>query len=365
MTVNRGNRSRPATRNDVSEPRAPLPAAVPAPVADGPVSPVPGGGTAAADGPPAGAPAARAAGGERRLARVRRQAAAWAGVRSSAAREWLLANVPHGRLAMEVLRRWKGLNATLLAGNLTYRLFLWLLPLLLVVVAAMGFESNETVSSITGGSLGLSRELAVSIGDAARDAGTSASHALAVGILGLIFASRSLIVALHLTFSHVWGLPATTRRGMPAAVAKFVTSLPLAFVILAASLGIRRLGVIGGLSSQGLAFLFGSGALLTVNWVLPRRTDSWRELLPGSVLGGIVLVIARHTALYYFENHAARASKVYGSLGVVAGFLSALFVFSVIIVLNALVNVVWHERNGLEPGDLSEPETEPETDPAA
>jgi uncharacterized BrkB/YihY/UPF0761 family membrane protein len=283
-----------------------------------------------------------------RLAAVRRRGTEWTGDRAGDATDWLLVNVPHGRLAMEVLRRWKGLNATLLAGNLTYRLFLWLLPLLLVVVAAMGFESNETVSSITGGSLGLSRELALSIGDAARDAGTSASHALLVGVVGLVFASRSLIVALHLTFSHVWGLPATTRRGMPAAVAKFVTSLPVAFVILAASLGIRRLGLLGGLSSQAIAFLFGTGALLAANWVLPRRTDSWRELLPGSVLAGVVLMIARHTALYYFENHAARASKVYGSLGIVAGFLSALFVFAVIIVLNAVVNAVWHERHAIE-----------------
>ena len=35
-------------------------------------------------------------------------------------------------------------------------------------------------------------------------------------------------------------------------------------------------------------------------------------------------------------------------LGIVAGFLSVLFVFSAIIVLNAVVNAVWHDRHGLE-----------------
>jgi uncharacterized BrkB/YihY/UPF0761 family membrane protein len=317
--------------------RVPDPPEAPPVVAADPSAPVP---------PPVG-------GRRARLAAVRRHGTEWFGERAGAATDWLLTNVPHGRLALEVLRRWKDLNATLLAGNLTYRLFLWVLPLLLVIAAALGFESNETVTSVTGGSLGLSRDLTRSIGDAAREAGTSATHALVVGGIGLVFASRSLIVALHLTFSHVWGLPATTRKGMPAAVAKFVTSLPVAFLILAATLGIRRLGLIGGLSSQAIAFLFGTGALLTANWVLPRRPVSWRELLPGSVLGGIVLVIARHTALYYFENHAARASKVYGSLGIVAAFLSALFVFAVIIVVNAVVNAVWHDRHRIE-GDESD-----------
>src|SRR6478736_9741332 len=59
------------------------------------------------------------------------------------------------KLVIDALREDRDTGGALLAGALAFRLFLWLLPAGLVVVAVLGFSSAEQVrSDLTGAGLG-------------------------------------------------------------------------------------------------------------------------------------------------------------------------------------------------------------------
>src|SRR4051794_28405691 len=94
----------------------------------------------------------------------------------------------------------------IIAGALAYRMFIWLLPLALVLVAGLGFASETSSQSPAeaAGSLGLSGLVSTSVAQAAE--GSARWYALLVGIPILVYVTRGLLRALIGIHRLVWGM---------------------------------------------------------------------------------------------------------------------------------------------------------------
>jgi uncharacterized BrkB/YihY/UPF0761 family membrane protein len=243
----------------------------------------------------------------------------------------------------ELWRRYRRLNGTALAGNLAFRIFLWLVPAMLMVVAVVSFASDGgvDVESEADGTLGLGKTLSKSLAQAASENTGSRWHAGAIALFGLLLASSGVLSALHYAAVQLWELPARPPRGRVTLVGKMLAALLLTVILSSVNIALRRSGLVLGLAglllSIGVVFALLSGLFL----MMPRRSSGWYNVLPGAVVGTGLYVGLQAYATIWLPRHIASFSATYGTIGVAASALGYLFLMGLIIVVATLVNAVW------------------------
>jgi uncharacterized BrkB/YihY/UPF0761 family membrane protein len=282
-----------------------------------------------------------------RLERTRLRTAAlqarakWIAERAEAERE------NHGSLdaAFEVVDRDTEVGGGIIAGALAYRLFIWLLPLALVLVSGLGIASSASSSSpqSTAKSLGLAGLVTNSIASAAK--GSARWYALAVGIPVLLYVTRSVLRVLIGAHRLVW---TDLRAAAPRPTAKATLRL------LGLILGIF---VLSGLAAAARAHSFALGLLATLGLVLPiaglwllisirlpHRSADWMSLVPGALVFAAGVEVVQIVAAYLLAPYSLSKQGTYGALGIAATLLFGLYLISRLIVGAAVLNATLWER---------------------
>src|SRR5262249_53022333 len=129
----------------------------------------------------------------------------------------------HGSLdaVFEMVDRDVEVGGGIIAGALAYRLFIWLLPFALVLVAGFGVAADASSRSpeAVAKSLGVAGLVSKSIAGAAES--STRWYAIVVGIPVLFLATRSVLRALIGAHRLVWGeVRAATPKPTPTATAR-------------------------------------------------------------------------------------------------------------------------------------------------
>jgi uncharacterized BrkB/YihY/UPF0761 family membrane protein len=250
--------------------------------------------------------------------------------------------VPALDLVWELGRRYRRLNGSVLAGHLTYRFFLWLAPFFLLLIATFGFGARDAfwLGDLVSNA-GVDETFGQSVAD---QASSGRLYALWIGLFGLVVATYGLLVAMHYVFAQAWEVDIAPRRGIVAAVGKFMVSTAVVLVILLLITAAREHGPLLRAGAAAVSFVVYTVIALAIAWVLPRRPSSLLGLLPGSLLVAAGILVLHLFAQYYLPYRIADSSQVYGTLGVVFAVLFYLWCIASLIVLSALVNSVWHDR---------------------
>jgi uncharacterized BrkB/YihY/UPF0761 family membrane protein len=250
--------------------------------------------------------------------------------------------VPALDLVWELGRRYRRLNGSVLAGHLTYRFFLWLAPFFLLLVATFGFGAGDVFWL---GDLVTDAGVDESFGESVADqAAPGRLYALWIGLFGLVVATYGLLQAMHYVFAQAWEVEIAPRRGIVAAVAKFMVSTALVLVVLLLITAAREHGPLLRAGAAAVSLVVYTLVALAIAWVLPRRPSSLIELVPGALLTAVAVVVLHLFAQYYLPYRISDSSQVYGSLGTVFAVLFYLWCIATTIVVSALLNSVWHDR---------------------
>ena len=241
-------------------------------------------------------------------------------------------------------------GGSIMAGALAYRLFIWLLPLALVVVAGLGFVAEASSKSPEGAarSVGLAGLVSDSVAGAASS--SNRWYALVIGIPILIYATRSVAKTLIVTHRLIW----TEVRGVVVRPTLSVTlqllvALIAYFVISALANYARQTSGVAGVLVNLLIPLPFAALWLAVSYRLPHRGAPWRALVPGAALFGVGVQVLHVAVAYFIAPQADDKQSTYGSLGIAAVLLLGLFLFSRIVIATAVVNAtLWrrHTREG-------------------
>jgi uncharacterized membrane protein/uncharacterized BrkB/YihY/UPF0761 family membrane protein len=225
------------------------------------------------------------------------------------------------KLLTDALREDRDTGGALLAGALAFRLFLWLLPAGLVVVAVLGFSSAEQVrSDLTGAGLG--GFMASTIAQATAQAHQARWLLLLIGILALYSTSVGLAKAMWIGTSLAWHLPVARLRRPPKA-AGAVVALLLPTIALTLAAGWLRtvaysVGFVVTLVMLALYALLGWVVLS----LLPHPPGaSAVDLLPGALLIGVGVQVLHLISAFYLVNRISSSSQLYGALGAAATLL--------------------------------------------
>ncbi len=230
------------------------------------------------------------------------------------------------RLAVRAWERDRARAGGLLAGGLAYRVFLWQVPAALLIVAVAG--SFAQVAELDPGQVaedaGLTASVAVAVGQAARDAGTSTWWLLFLGLWGVAWAGRGAARALHVVSVIAYEAPT---RPVPATKASLVFT-GLMFGAMGIQLVSDHLLGDSVWAKLLLVVLSVMATLALVVWamtLLPRGGRRWTVVLPGAVLVGVSLLVLRLGSSVYFSGRIDRVQDVYGSIGIAIVILLVLY----------------------------------------
>jgi uncharacterized BrkB/YihY/UPF0761 family membrane protein len=256
--------------------------------------------------------------------------------------------MPGAPLVREVVETEHDLGGGLIAGGVAFRIFLWLVPLGLVIAALLSFwvEHDEGGLEDASREFGVGAAAAAAASEALQSGDRNAALVLAFGLVTLAWFSLGAVRALVLAHALAWQLkPPRIRR--PLRVIAIFNGLFVAYVATGAGAAWLR-EQLGAVSILGVVITLAASTTiaLTAMWLLPRRATSVRELLPGALLvaGGVQLI--QIAVIFYFAPRLGRSEETYGALGAAATMLVWLYVISRLITGAAFLNsTLWLRRN--------------------
>jgi membrane protein len=260
---------------------------------------------------------------------------------------------PSIAVGIDVVRRDLEVAGTLLAGALAFRIFIWLLPCCLLLAALAGFSetSSRSPEELTR-DLGMSPLTANMLGQVGEQAERGRWVTAVVGVLLLVWAGVALGRVLDRVHGRVWRGHAD-RRAKPtlARVARYNAALLLVVfgnVAGPAFVAVTDLPPVL-VSLPSLAFYVLVGIVL----LSPQWPPAWRSAWRGALLIAVGMEGLHLVAVLYLPGKLARASQLYGALGVAASLLVWLALIARLVVLAQVLNAVLAERRAA--GDPATP----------
>ena len=251
---------------------------------------------------------------------------------------------PVAEIGWEAARRDAAVGGSVLAAALAYRIFIWLLPLALVLVLGLGWVADT--SSLLNGS-GIGSYVAGSVAAATENVSTWARvTGLVVGGLVLLYETYVLLRAMRAVTAIAWGLPIRRTASPPRDT----------LVFLAGAVGFTVTASGGATIRRQLDFpvdvvaWVASGALLSTIflafawWLLPHAATDWTGVAPGAGLVGLATILIGVFNWLILYPWLSQKEETYGVLGVAAGLLFSFFLIGRTIELAASLNAVLAER---------------------
>jgi membrane protein len=272
-----------------------------------------------------------------------------------------------GGFPVAVFKKFSEDRASSLAALVAYYAFFSLFPLLLAFVSILGFvlEGNpELRQDVVDSALARIPVIGTQLRGELRPL-TGSGIALAIGLIGALWAGLGVTVALGRAFAEIWDVPRVEQPSGLKARGRGLVVLVILGVTLIASTAVAGLAIGGGIgpgAQRGaavIAALASNGVIfLTVFAVLTPETRGIGELLPGVALAALGALALQSLGGWYVDHTITDASAIYGTFALVIGLLSWFFLISHLLLIAAEVNAVLHWRlwprsltGELEPAD--------------
>lgn len=251
-------------------------------------------------------------------------------------------------LPLVFFARYTSRQGVLLASALAFRLFLWLLPLALLIAGILAGVSGEYTGDLTSASKSAGVTGATTHQIIATIQGGQKSWwvAVVVGAFSWMWATRTLIRSLTVLNAHVWAapVPKPKQKAVLATSLAFAGLWILAFAFAAGLHKFDELVPGGTLIAFVIEAATFAATWLTICLRLPDSRSTWTDLLPGCVLFGVGFAALHVLSRVYLPRRISQASELYGALGTAASVLAWLLIISQVVVSAGLVNAIWFEH---------------------
>ena len=267
--------------------------------------------------------------------------------------------IPAVDISFAALERDTHMGGFVLAGALAFRLFVYLLPmyLLILVIAGAALSVDPDSPRVLANTAGVSASLASMLSEAASTSQRSMWFLVPVTLFALGVAANSAYKVLYTAHSRAWNLAAkrSARSTAAAAAGFFVASIAIAgghYVVR----GMRHGALIP--VAMVVATLYFGALWLIISRYLPRASGAgWWWLLPGAALVGIGTQGLYLFSVFYLSRKIESATEAYGALGIAASLLAWLYLVGRLVVAAPVLNATLWERYGAP--DTSDTEGDP------
>ncbi|MBV8303947.1 MAG: YihY/virulence factor BrkB family protein [Acidimicrobiia bacterium] len=251
--------------------------------------------------------------------------------------------------AFQTYDRDKRAVGNVLAGAVAFRLFVYLLPLVLAIMTLLGIIAGfkATEPQHLAGSAGLGHTVVSSVATATAASKKSLWALIPLSLYALYSGGTGVIKVLRAVHAVAWGEPLSKmQKGVRSAFALFVVAAGLVAVVVLLQWIRKQSGGLG-LTATVMTVVVFTAAWLLASRALPHGDAPWRALLPGAILVGVGVEALHLVSTYYLGNKIASASEMYGSLGAAAAIIAWLYLIGRLFVAAAMLNAsAWERRTG-------------------
>jgi YihY family inner membrane protein len=245
-----------------------------------------------------------------------------------------------------VIKKFSDDQAGQLAALIAYYGFVTIFPLLLVLVAVLGFVLQgdpDLQREILEGTLG---EFPIVADQLKLHSLAGSSAGLTIGGLLSLVAGLGITGATQTAFDRIWSVPLRQRPNFLVARTRGLGRLALLGALFV--LGTTAAGFVGASSHSALeviaavafAFAINLALFMTAFKVLTDVEVSWSELLPGVIVAAFCWQALQHLGGLYVDHLLRRTAPLYGVFAVVLGALAWLYLGAQLTMFAAEINVV-------------------------
>jgi uncharacterized BrkB/YihY/UPF0761 family membrane protein len=244
----------------------------------------------------------------------------------------------------ETIERDSRIGGGMLAGALSYRLFVFALPLSFFLVAGLGLlaEALGVQANVVVNSVGFAGTVTKQVESSAKEA--SNWWVALTSFFVLVYVTRVLLRAVAIVHALAWEGSAASVKVSSRQLGIFGAALfgQLALVSGVGAAGHRTTA--GGLVAL-VAFVAAlAGLWLVVSLQLPHSDARWIGLIPGSLFYAVGIIAVQVFNIAVLGKLLESKSTTYGALGIAAALLLGFFLMGRVIVGAAVLNATLHER---------------------
>ncbi|MDQ4095260.1 MAG: YihY/virulence factor BrkB family protein [Actinomycetota bacterium] len=259
-------------------------------------------------------------------------------------------------VVVRVFKRFSETDGGSYAAALTYYTFFSIFPLLALTAAILGFITDGDPAAQQRFREGM--QAFPMFRDALKPGGFAAIEkarqelALTGGVLAL-YAGSGAIVALEPALKKVHRIDEEPNflekrlrslKWLAILGAAFLLSIVVNSVAGAQSEGSDVAGEIAGLLLRIPGVLISIAVFATAYKVLPAKAQSWKEVLPGSIVAGVVFTLLVFLGGVFVASGEESRNATFGAFAAAATLLIVCFLSARITLLSAEVNAVLAER---------------------
>jgi membrane protein len=237
----------------------------------------------------------------------------------------------------------------ILAGAVAFRVFLFVIPYVFVVVFAFGVGADAAHKDPVelarkGGIVGL----ASSAIQASSEASTFARVVtLSFATWALVSGARTLVKSLYTVHALIWDAPRAKNRHLFGKALLAIVAVTGVMVLVRLVAAVEHFSIVLWIVSMSvLVIVPGSLWLWLSTRVFPSAPGTtWRDMLPGSVLFGIGVQVLHLVTVVWIARSLESKSETYGALGAALTILLWAYLLGRLITASASLNtVIWRDR---------------------
>jgi uncharacterized BrkB/YihY/UPF0761 family membrane protein len=260
------------------------------------------------------------------------------------ARDQLEAKRPHSRVVDTVLGAFEkdvAAGGGVLAGAVAFRVFLFMIPYVFLVVVVFGLGATATDESPAhlareAGIGGLAGKAFATVGDLSTG---ERILSFLVAAFALLLATRALLKVLRIVHALVWRQPAGKPASMMRAAGVLVLVVSGALVLIALIGELRQHSSLLGLIGSLLFLAVPSAVWLVVSWFMPHDPEArWTALLPGAVVFGVGMEVLHLVTVYWISREIESKTDTYGAIGFALALLLWAYLLGRLITSAAVLN---------------------------
>ena len=247
-------------------------------------------------------------------------------------------------------------GGVVLAGAVAFRIFLFLVPLVFVLVVGLGYAAEvakESPSSLAR-QAGVTGLVAKAVSGGADLAGVERITTMIVGALALFLAARGLIKVLRVVNGMVWGVRPTKPKSLSKQALVLILVTALALAVAGAVGRLRRDSFVEGIVGIVVTAVVPFGMWLFASWYLPRRATRLQQVVPGAAVFALGALFLHVVTVYFIAREVESKTDTYGAIGAALALLLWAYLLGRIMTAAAVVNASLFERS-TEQGSRTSP----------
>jgi uncharacterized BrkB/YihY/UPF0761 family membrane protein len=237
-------------------------------------------------------------------------------------------------------------GGVVLAGALAFRVFLFLIPYVFVLVVGFGLasEASDTDPGTLARKAGIAG-IAASAINTTRDLSLfQRLLAIVVGLFALFLASRSLLKVLRVVFALAWRVRAGRFKSLSKASGFLVVAVTGAVVLAVLVSKLKEHSLVLGLLGVILTAAIPAALWVLVSWHLPNRATRWEDVVPGAVLFGVGVLGLHVVTIYWIAHEIESKTNTYGAIGAALALLLWAYLLGRVMAASAVLNMALWER---------------------